>query len=395
MIAADHTPRIIFAGGGTGGHLFPALAIADRIRELLADRATPEILFVGTTRGIEYRMRDRLGYPLTIINVRGLVRSFTLKNLLVPFVLASALFRAWLLLRRFRPDLVVGTGGYVALPILKAAAWRDVPTVLQEQNSFPGITTRLLAGRARQIHLAYPEGAARAKKIYLGFEGARAHLKTGAEMVVTGNPVRRSITGGDRNKAITEFRLDPNKKTILVLGGSQGARAVNRAVLKSITEHGLPEHYQLLWQTGKRDYKDVVAMAGSKVTGCTLFPFAHNMETVYAAADLAIARAGALTLAELTACRLPSILIPYPHAAGDHQRKNAEELAGLGAARVIEETKLETTDLLAEASALLDSPGYREMAAALLTLSQSRRPAVDVIAEDIIALIERRQKATA
>lgn len=381
MIAADHTPRIIFAGGGTGGHLFPALAIADRIRELMADRATPEILFVGTKRGIEYRMRDRLGYPLTIINVRGLVRSFTLKNLLVPFVLASALFRAWLLLRRFRPDLVVGTGGYVALPILKAAAWCDVPTVLQEQNSFPGITTR--------------QGAARAKKIYLGFEGAREHLSTGAELVVTGNPVRRSITGGDRNKAITEFKLDPNKKTILVLGGSQGARAVNRAVLRSITGHGLPENYQLLWQTGKRDYKDVVAMAGSKVTGCTLFPFAHNMETVYAAADLAIARAGALTLAELTACRLPSILIPYPHAAGDHQRKNAEELAGLGAARVIEETKLETTDLLAEASALLDSPGHREMAAALLTLSQSRRPAVDVIAEDIIDFIERRQKATA
>ena len=250
--------RILFAGGGTGGHLFPAIAIADRVRELVSGKNPIEIVFVGTTRGIEYRIRENLGYPLQIINVRGLVRSFSPVNLLVPFLLAGALLKAWLLLGRFRPDVVVGTGGYVALPVLKAAAWRQVPTVLQEQNSFPGITTR--------------QGAKRARRIYLGFDGARKHLQTDAKMVTTGNPVRRTLTEGRREDAMKAFGLDPQKKTILVLGGSQGARGINQAVQRSLERGSLAEGYQLLWQTGKRDYKDVAASAGSKVSGCSLFP---------------------------------------------------------------------------------------------------------------------------
>ncbi len=377
MTMSNSTARLVFAGGGTGGHLFPAIAIADRIWELLAERRSVEIMFVGTQRGIEYRMRDKLGYPLELINVRGLARSLSLKNVLVPFVLAGALIQSWLLLRRFRPDVVIGTGGYVAMPVLRAAAWRKIPTVIQEQNSFPGITTR--------------QAAKKAEKIYLGFAGAKKYLTTSAEIMVTGNPVRLSLADGDREAALREFDLDPAKKTILVLGGSQGARAVNGAVLASLQRGSLKENYQILWQTGKRDYKDVAAQAGSRATGCTLFPFAHDMAAVYAAADLAVARAGALTLAELQMCGVPSILIPYPHAAGDHQRKNAQEVAKAGMARVIDEDDFRDRDILAEAIVLMESEEYGGMKAELDRVRRELRPAADVIAEDIIELIETRR----
>ncbi len=378
MTAAVGTARIVFAGAGTGGHLFPAIAIADRIRELLQGRMPVEIVFVGTKRGIEYRLREKLGYPLEIINVRGLVRSFTLTNLIVPFVLIGALVRAWLMLGRLKPDVVVGTGGYVALPVLKTAVWRKIPTVLQEQNSFPGITTRQAAKDARRI--------------YLGFDGAREYLKTNAELILTGNPVRRTIVEGNREKAMAEYKLDPSKKTILVLGGSQGARAINGAILKSIKAGGVPDGYQILWQTGKRDYTDVAAQADGQVKDCALFPFAHDMASVYAAADLAVARAGALTLAELTACSVPSVLVPFPFAAGDHQRKNATDMVKLGAATVIDENDIESHDLVREAAALIESPRYATMKDTLAAMTAGRKPAVDIIAEDIIGLIEEERK---
>ncbi|MBU8932922.1 MAG: undecaprenyldiphospho-muramoylpentapeptide beta-N-acetylglucosaminyltransferase [candidate division Zixibacteria bacterium] len=370
--------RIIFAGGGTGGHLFPALAIAGRIRELMANSAGTEIVFVGTRRGIEYRMRDKLGFPLHLINVRGLVRSFTLKNLLVPFVLIGALLKARSLLAHMVPDVVVGTGGYVSWPVLKVAAWKGIPTVLQEQNSFPGVTTRQLAGRAHRI--------------YLGFAGAKEYLSTNAQLLVTSNPVRRDLLDGDRNSACAEYGLDPSKKTILILGGSQGARSINQAVLKSLKDSTMPDGYQLLWQTGRRDYKDVAAKVGSKVHGCTLFPFAHDMRNVYAAADLAVARAGALTLAELAACRLPSVLIPYPFAAGDHQRKNARDAVRRGLADMIDENELDGADLLERAVSLMGSKRFGEMRERLVEESERTRSAVDVIAYDIMDLIAQTRK---
>lgn len=365
--------RIVFAGGGTGGHLFPAIAIADRLTELLKDRMKVDIMFVGTKRGLEYQMRDSFGYPLHLINVRGLVRSFTVKNLLVPFLLVGALVKSMLLLNKFSPDIVVGTGGYVSWPIVRVAALKKVAAVLQEQNSFPGITTRRMAQYA--------------KRVYLGFEKAREHIRTRGDVIVTGNPVRASILNGNRSEAVKVFGLNPDKTTILVLGGSQGARTVNNAVLASLEKSDLPNDYQLLWQTGKRDYKEVAAFAGRKAASCALFPFADRMDLVYAAADLAIARAGALTLAELTACGLPSILIPYPHAAGDHQRKNALDLASRGMALIIEQKDLGKVDVLSEAVSLHRSNRFQMMKQAVAEETRNRRPAVDVIAEDIVNLI--------
>jgi len=373
------TARIVFAGGGTGGHLFPAIAIADRITELVQNKMTVDIAFVGTKRGLEYRMRESLGYPLHLIHVRGIARSLTLRNLLVPFILIGALVQSMLLLRKLSPDVVIGTGGYVSWPVLKVAAFRKIVSVLQEQNSFPGITTRRLAQRA--------------ERIYLGFEKAREHLRTKGKIIVTGNPVRASVVNGSRSEAIKAFGLDPENKTILVLGGSQGARTVNNAVLASLEKTQLPTEYQLLWQTGKRDYKEVTARSGRKVTDCALFPFADRMDLVYAAADLAIARAGALTLAELTACGLPSILIPYPHAAGDHQRKNAADLVDRKMAVVIDDKGLDAVDLLGEAVALHRSERFQQMKRTITEWNHGRRPAADVIAEDIVNLICEVRKA--
>ena len=380
MIPPLKSASLVFAGGGTGGHLFPAIAIADRISELLAGETRVEITFVGTKRGVEYRLEERLGYPLRLINVRGITRSLTLRNLLVPFLLVGALWRARSVLKQVSPDIVIGTGGYVSWPVLKMASLKRIITVLQEQNSYPGIATRRLA-------LA-------ASRVYLGFEEARGFLPDRAATTVTGNPVRGNVTGGDRETALKQFKLDPLRKTILVLGGSQGARSINQAVLRSL-EYGQPgEGFQLLWQTGKRGYKDVVAAAGERAHYHSLFPFEDDMKQVYAAADVAVARAGAITLAELEACRLPAILIPYPHAAGDHQRRNAKAWVDRGLAEVIDQDELDGVDPLARAVRLAESGKADQIHRRICQETAGRKPAVDVIAEDIIKLIARVQEGT-
>jgi UDP-N-acetylglucosamine--N-acetylmuramyl-(pentapeptide) pyrophosphoryl-undecaprenol N-acetylglucosamine transferase len=289
-------------------------------------------------------------------------------------VVAGALFKASLLLKRFGPDLVVGTGGYVSWPVLRMARTRKIAFVLQEQNSYPGIATR--------------QSARYAQRIYLGFERAADYLDTRARILVTGNPVRSSILGGDRAEALRTFGLDPDKRTILVLGGSQGARPINYAVLESLKNESLTDRFQLLWQTGKRDYKDVTAKAGDEASGCSLFPFADRMDLVYAATDVAVARAGALTLAELMASGIPAILVPYPHAAEDHQRKNARELAQRGLAEVVDQDELAKTDLIGMAVNLLASDRFAAMKASVVAATTDRRPAVDVIAQDLINLID-------
>lgn len=377
MNRPSNEARLIFAGGGTGGHLYPAIAIANRVREMLSDTMSANIIFVGTQRGLEYRIREQLGYPLHIINIRGIVRSLTLKNLLFPFLVLFAYWKALRLIGKFKPHVVVGTGGYVAWPVARAALTRRIPLLLQEQNSYPGMVTRKLA--------------ARADRLFLGFAGARAYLSNSDNITVVGNPVRREISQGDRAAAIKAFSLDSNKKTILILGGSQGARAINRAILNSLKHFNETDKYQLLWQTGKRDHTEVVASAGDRASGHTLFPFARDMSLTYAAADLAIARAGALTLAELQACRLPAILVPYPHAAGDHQMKNAEELVSLGCAKLVLESDLSSTDLLARAVELMQT-GEADTITAALNKAAPSTPAVDIIANEVVCLVRQAQE---
>lgn len=380
MLTLPKTVSLVFAGGGTGGHFFPAVAIANRIRELAGDSCSVRIEFVGTTRGIEYRLRDSMEYPLRLINIRGLARSFTLKNLMVPFLMITALLKSRTILKEAAPDVVIGTGGYVSWPVLRMAAMMGIPTVLQEQNSYPGITTRQLAKKAARL--------------YLGFGSALPHLPSDVPALTTGNPVRTTVVGGDRAEALAHFKLNPKLRTILILGGSQGARSVNQAVIRSLKSGSFPNGYQLLWQAGKLDYEDILAELGDLAERHAIIPFESRMELIYAAADLAIARAGAITLAELEAVGLPSLLIPYPFAAGDHQRHNAAASVARGCSEVIDPNELDQTDLLAHAVNMIDSNQAAQLRRKIKQKTAGRKPAVDVIAEDILNIASKAQEAT-
>jgi UDP-N-acetylglucosamine--N-acetylmuramyl-(pentapeptide) pyrophosphoryl-undecaprenol N-acetylglucosamine transferase len=357
--------RILFAGGGTGGHLFPALAIAQEVKKIDTDC---QIKFVGTRYGIEARMKDTIGYPLAMIAIRGLPRRLSWGLLLFPVRLIVSVVQAMRLCSRFRPDIVVGTGGYVSGPIIIAAAIKKIPRVLQEQNSYPGIVTRKLASKADMVFIAYKK--------------AGEFLPSDTKRMITGNPVRKSIMGGNRVEALKRFELHDNRKTILILGGSQGAHRINEAILRSLEY--LDDDVQLLWQCGKRDHKEVAARLNKKDFVISLFPFSDNMESVYAAADLAIARAGALTIAELTACGIPAILIPYPYATADHQTHNASEIVKSGAADMISDTDLDQTMLLQKAMEIIRSGRLKIMRDAAEKLG--RPEAASEIAREVLQL---------
>jgi len=334
--------NVLFAGGGTGGHLFPALAIARELEQLDRDC---RIEFVGTRYGIEAAMAETIGYPLSLIAMRSLPRTVSPGLAAFPFRLTWSVIQSLRLCNRFRPDVVVGTGGYVCAPVIIAAAMKKIPRALQEQNSFPGLVTRKLASRATIVFLAYRKAA--------------QYLPEGTAVKFVGNPIRRSLTSGNRAEALKKFGLSPERKTILVLGGSQGAHRLNQAVLNGL--ECLDDKIQLLWQCGKRDYTDVAARLDKKDFAVSLFPFSNSMQDVYAAADLAVARAGALTIAELTACGVPMILVPFPYAAADHQTHNAAEVVAAGAAEMVADADLDRINLLEKAVALVRSDRLESM----------------------------------
>jgi len=317
--------RIVIAGGGTGGHLFPGIALA---QELKTRDKTVEIVFVGTEKGIESRKLPQLGFDLVKMPILGLSRKVTFRNLLIPFCLARSMIQSYVFLGKFNPELVVGTGGYVSYPVLLSANLRGIPTLIQEQNSYPGITTRLLASRANRVCLTYHTS--------LGY--FRQYKKTPDKFKVVGNPIRKEITCGDRTLAQKEFNLRADKKTIFIFGGSQGAHRINMAILEALDE--IKDDFQLLWQPGEKDFAYISQKVKGEKINISLIPFINEMGLAYAVADLVVSRSGALTLAEITACAKPAILIPYPFAAADHQRLNAQELVEKGAARVILEDQL-------------------------------------------------------
>jgi len=357
--------KVLFAGGGTGGHLFPALAIAGELERLDRDC---RIEFVGTRHGLEAAMTDTIKYPLALLAMRGLPRTVSPGLIAFPFRLAWSVWQSLRLCERFRPDVVVGTGGYVCAPVIIAAAMKKIPRALQEQNSFPGLVTRRLAPRATVVFLAYRTAA--------------RHLPEGTNIRFVGNPIRRELTGGNRAEALKKFGLSPERRTILILGGSQGARRINQAILDGLG--CLDDSIQLLWQCGKRDYTDVAARLNKKDFAISLFPFSNSMADVYAAADLAVARAGALTIAELTACGVPMILVPFPYAAADHQTHNAAAVVENGAAEMVADADLDRVNLLEKAVALVRSDRLPAMRAA--ARGMGRPEAAAEIARDIMHL---------
>ena len=363
--------KTLIAAGGTGGHVYPAIAIADALREEYADT---EILFVGTKDHMEWEAVPKAGYDITSIWISGFHRRLTLRNLLFPFKLGTSLVQSYGILRRFNADVVVSCGGYAAGPIGWVAARKGIPLVIQEQNSYPGVTNRIL-GRS-------------ADRIFTAFEDAKRYFPEG-KTTLAGNPTRKSLTVANRKEAYEHFGFEEEKKTVLVLGGSGGARSINDAMQQHIKvlhdEMGL----QLIWQCGKRYYdrlrRDVEV---DQYQNLRLKDFLHDMPKAYAVADLVISRAGALSCSELALTGKPSLLVPSPNVAGDHQTRNAESMVQEGAARLAEDATLKQklVDLIEDM--ITDDEQLRRMSKAAKKLA--RPDAANKIATEILKLAKER-----
>jgi UDP-N-acetylglucosamine--N-acetylmuramyl-(pentapeptide) pyrophosphoryl-undecaprenol N-acetylglucosamine transferase len=354
--------RVIFAGGGTGGHLYPALAVAE---ELSSRRAGFEALFVGTSRGIESRVIPASGYGLELISSRGARGKGAAGKAVTGAMLAAGTLQAMGIIRRFRPDLVFGSGGYASVAAVCAAWLMRKPVVLQEQNSIPGLANRTLAPMARRL--------------YLGFEKARGYFRKGAPVMVTGNPLRGAIRPGPDRSARKDFGLSGDGPVLLVFGGSQGAMTLSRAAAGYLLRR---PGVQAMIQTGENGYDEIRGMLSGESGRIFVSPYIEKIDRAYAAADLALARAGALSVSELAAAGLPSVLVPYPHCADDHQRHNASVLVEAGGARMIEDGRLDSDSLSAEIDPMLDDPGLLGGMRAALKPFQGHRAAA-VIADDM------------
>lgn len=313
--------RIIITGGGTGGHIFPALAIANEFKSRYADA---EILFVGAEGRMEMTRVPEAGYKIVGLWISGLQRKLTLSNLLFPFKLVSSYFKARNILKNFKPHVVVGTGGYASGPILLAATSKNIPSLIQEQNSYAGLTNKQVGNKIQRVCVAYE-----------GMEKYFPHDK----ISVTGNPVRKDILDLDnkKDKANNHFGFTDKEKTLLILGGSLGARTINESVLEGIDKL-IDAQVQVIWQTGKAYYESVKAQVQNKdLRRIRIYDFLKQMDLAYAAADVVVSRAGALAISELCLAKRPSILVPSPNVAEDHQTKNALTLVNAGAARMVKD----------------------------------------------------------
>lgn len=364
--------KFIVSGGGTGGHIFPAIAIANALKARVPDS---EFLFVGAEGRMEMEKVPAAGYKIVGLWISGLQRKLTWTNLAFPFKVISSLFRAKKILREFKPNAVIGTGGYASGPMLRVASKAEIPTVIQEQNSYPGITNRVLSGRVNRICVAYP-----------GMEKYFPKEK----IVFTGNPVRQDILNlqGKRARAMEFFNLDPNKKNLLVIGGSLGARTINIALAMGI--HVLTEAgYQVIWQTGK-SFLPEAKNACRDLKGVFVSDFITKMDLSYAAADLVISRAGASSVSELCLVGKASILVPSPNVAEDHQTKNAMALVNEGAAVLVKDAEA-SEKLIAKALELFNDDAQRTQLE--VKISQLATPnSADLIAGEILKLIADKKK---
>jgi UDP-N-acetylglucosamine--N-acetylmuramyl-(pentapeptide) pyrophosphoryl-undecaprenol N-acetylglucosamine transferase len=350
--------RAILAGGGTGGHVIPALAIAQELQE----RYSAEVLFIGTARGIENRLVPAAGFPLRLVQVGALNQVSLKTRLKTLFDLPRSVWDARRILTEFRPDIVIGVGGYASGPAMLAAVLKRIPTLAFEPNVVPGFANRIVA---RMV------------------SGAAVHFEETAEYFpraqVTGVPVREAFF------EIAGQTIANDKPTLLVFGGSQGASAINQAMIQCLPElmKQVP-NIRIMHQTGERDYRSALAAYQNAGLSAEVFPFITDMPAFFARADLILCRSGASTVAEITAAGKPAVFVPFPRAADDHQRVNAQALERAGAAVVVEETKLESVWLADTLAALLSDPGR------LQRMSQAaRKLAHPDAAGDIAAMAAR------
>jgi UDP-N-acetylglucosamine--N-acetylmuramyl-(pentapeptide) pyrophosphoryl-undecaprenol N-acetylglucosamine transferase len=357
--------KVILSGGGTGGHIYPAVAIANEIKR---QRPQAEILFVGALGKMEMEKVPREGYRIVGLPIAGFNRSNLLANLSFPYKLLKSMWQGYRVVRAFKPDIAVGVGGFASGPTLKIANYLGIKTLIQEQNSYAGVTNKILARKAEKVCVAYP-----------GMESFFAPEK----IVFTGNPVRNDmlLSGVQKEEAKRHFGLDPNTPTLLVIGGSLGAQSINRALAKDLAALQA-KGIQVIWQTGK-NFTEAV----NDRTGLYITEFIYEMDKAYAAADLVVSRAGALAVSELALVGKAAILVPFPYAAEDHQTKNAESLSTHGAALLVADAQAGER-LIEEVLKLAEDPNK------ILHLENAirkfaRPKAAELIVHEIIKCVEQ------
>lgn len=362
--------KVIISGGGTGGHVFPAIAIAEALRVM---RPAIDILFVGAKGKLEMEKVPAAGFRIEGLWISGFQRKLTVRNLLFPVRLVSSLWRSRRILRRFRPDVAVGVGGYASGPLLEMATRLGIPALIQEQNSLPGVTNRLLAGKVDRICVAYDH---------------MDRFFPSQKMLLTGNPVRQDISksGVDASEAKRHFGLQAELPVVLVVGGSLGARSLNEGMLsqKALLEaHG---EVQWLWQYGKLYEAEFGECEAALLPNVAAMPFVDAMNKAYAAADVVVTRAGALTISELALCGKAAVLVPSPNVAEDHQTKNAMALSEAGAAVMVADSR--AGDAVDVALAILaDNP--RKSALEVAIRQFAKPDAARDIAVEVLKLAEK------
>lgn len=359
--------RIIIAGGGTGGHIFPAIAIANAIKQL---QPQTEILFVGAKGKMEMEKVPQAGYKIEGLDIAGFNRSSLIKNIGLPFKLARSFFQVRGIISSFKPDAVIGVGGYSSFPVLRVAQSRGIPTFIHESNSFAGKSNIMLGKKAT--------------KVFVVGDGMEKFFPAG-KIMITGNPVRRSIASSNilKSDAIRFFGLDENRKTILAVGGSLGARSINEAIATHIEEFER-NNLQLIWQTGKTTAAEYISKGKDKAN-IWVSDFITDMEKAYAAADIVISRAGAMAVAELCVAKKPVVFVPFPYAAEDHQTVNAQHLVNKQAALMIKDNEAKEKLIATVMALAINEQLQTELKINISSLAVTN--ADDVIAKEILRTI--------
>ncbi|MCA0232470.1 MAG: undecaprenyldiphospho-muramoylpentapeptide beta-N-acetylglucosaminyltransferase [Bacteroidetes bacterium] len=361
--------KVIISGGGTGGHIYPAIAIANSLKAI---DPSIQILFVGALGKMEMEKVPKAGYEIIGLPISGIKRELSADNLSFPFKLTRSLLKARSIIKSFQPDIAIGVGGFASGPLLMVASLMGIPTLIQEQNSYAGITNKLLAKRAKAICVAYPNMEAFFPK---------------NKLKLTGNPVRNDIVNSTnkRELAYERFGLQPNHKTLLVIGGSLGAKTINESIeagLKIIIDSG----YQVLWQTGKPYAERAkAAVEALKTPYAQAFDFIYEMDLAYALADVVVSRAGALSVSELCLVEKPAILVPFPYASEDHQTKNAMSLVEQNAALLVKDKNAKDELVQTTLRLLQDVDKQQELSKNIKKLAKPN--AAKEIAETVLSLI--------
>ncbi len=369
-----HQAKVIISGGGTGGHVYPAIAIADALKKINKDI---DILFVGASDKLEMEKVPKAGYPIQGLWISGFHRKLTLRNLMFPFKLISSLWKAAGIIKSFQPDVAVGVGGFASGPTLEMAYRAGVPVVVQEQNSYAGVTNKILSKKASTICVSYPE-------MHRFFDKNKT--------VFTGNPVRQDIIniGEKRKEAAAHFGFNPDKPILFMTGGSLGASMMNKAMAANVELLKQHPEIQLLWQCGKLYLSDYENSEMAQFDQVKITAFVDRMDFAYAMSDVVICRAGALTISELCLARKAAILIPSPNVAEDHQTKNAAALVKNDAAIMIHDTEAKDKMMLQAISILNDQRLKRQLEENIAKLAKP--DAAEKIAKEVLKLVKNSKK---